>query len=47
MGILGGIVKPVANAAQNAAKAGKIKSLKLKIKMKSGADKKTDNGKQN
>jgi hypothetical protein len=32
MGMLGGIVKPMANVAQNSAKAGKLKSIKLKMK---------------
>lgn len=32
MGNLGGIIKPMANVAQNAAKAGKVKSIKLKMK---------------
>lgn len=41
MSALGGIVKPMANMAQKAAKAGQVKSVKLKIKMKPG-DKKPD-----
>lgn len=32
------LVKPVADVAQKAAKASKIKSIKLKIKMKPKAD---------
>jgi hypothetical protein len=47
MGILGGIIKPMANVAQNAAKADKVKSVKLKVKMKSGAAPKKEDGKQN
>jgi hypothetical protein len=47
MGNLGGIIKPVANVAQNAAKAGKLKSLKLKLKMKTDDSQKKDDGKQN
>ncbi len=38
MSILGGITRPVENIAQKAAKAGQIKSVKLKIKMKPGKD---------
>jgi hypothetical protein len=33
MGALGGLVKPMADVAGKAAKAGKIKSVKLKVKM--------------
>lgn len=36
MANLGGITKPVTDVAQKAAKAGQIKSIKLKIKMKPG-----------
>jgi hypothetical protein len=39
MSILGGITRPVTNVAQKAAKAGQIKSIKLKIKMRPGEDK--------
>lgn len=31
---LGGLVKPVANMAQKASKAQKVKSIKLKVKFK-------------
>jgi hypothetical protein len=44
MGILGGIVKPVANIAQKAATAGKLKSIKLKVKMAGQKDQKKADG---
>jgi hypothetical protein len=36
MSILGGITRPVTNMAEKAAKAGQIKKISLKIKMKPG-----------
>ena len=40
MGTLGSIVQPLTNVATNAAKAGKVKSIKLKVKMQKGDGKK-------
>ena len=47
MGNFGEIVKPVANIAQKAATAGKLKSIKLKIKMKPGDEAKKGDGNKN
>jgi hypothetical protein len=39
MSILGGITRPMQNVAQNAAKAGKITKIKLKVKVKPTTEK--------
>lgn len=36
MSILGGVIRPVQGVAEKAAKAGKLKSIKVKMKFKPG-----------